>query len=71
MSEKITTIYYKYVNGDSISNSEILEGYSFFFKLAKDLHKCGPVFKLSANEARKIADGLEGYARSRSLIEVD
>lgn len=63
----VKLLYEKFVNGDSLSNREVLDGYFHFRRMASDLVQSGPVFKLAATEAFRVADTLKSYADSRNL----
>lgn len=58
-------IYEKVRNGDSLTDAEVLYGWSYFSKLSKDLYKLGPVFELQARECRRVGDVLEDMYTAR------
>lgn len=59
--------YEMYKNGDSFSDSELLEAWAYFAELEKMLSPLGPVFHLSWLEAKRVSDGLRGFAESRGF----
>lgn len=64
-------VYGKYIVGDHISDREVVEGYTFYRRLANDLRRCGPVFHLAFKEANYISDRLFeiGFARKLEMSE--
>lgn len=61
------TIYEKYLNGDKLSNEEVIYGAEFYRVLADTLIKCGPVFRLACKEACSVYIGLDGYKSARKI----
>jgi hypothetical protein len=63
-------IYEKYVNGEPLTDKELEIGAAFFRDLAHMNSQAGPVFKLAASEANRVATALEGFidARKRNRI---
>lgn len=64
-------IYENYVNGDRLTNTEVLEGYNFYLQLGQNLRKCGPVFQLAAKEALRIAYELYEFASARKILDIE
>ena len=60
-------IYEKYLDGDPISNKELLEAIPVFDSMARQLRQFGPVFKLAARELDSVLRGLEDYRMARGL----
>lgn len=58
-------VYEKFCNGDAIGDSELAEALAFFKKLENDLSVLGPVFRLSANEAGRVARSLQDFTDAR------
>lgn len=65
MNPKMQEIYEKYNNGDSLTDFEVKAGVIFFSDLERSLTSLGPVFKLAAKEARRVAYSFEGFQKSR------
>jgi hypothetical protein len=65
---KPSKVYKKYCDGDHLTDSEVLDGMKFFNAMADMLVMSGPVFKLSAVEAFRIAGRLTDIAKHRELI---
>lgn len=64
MSTYNAEIYRKYRTGDPFTAEELDRGLEYFLKVA-DLLEDIPEFALVANEARYVANTLEGYKRFR------
>ncbi len=60
-------IYENYIDGTPISDTNLIEAVEFFKKLADDLCKCGPVFKLAFKEANYTYLALSDYLAAREL----
>lgn len=65
--QKPSEIYEKMISGDPLSDSEVNEGVEFFTKLADDLYKCGPAFRLTANEANRVSYTMRQFQRAREI----
>ena len=63
----IRDIYEKYVNGDSLTDDEVLEGEKHFKILSDLLYQSGEAFAITAKEANRTYLGLQGYRVSRGL----
>lgn len=61
------SIYDKYIQGDPITDKELTDGVEFFKRLTDDLDMLGPVFKLAANESRRIYHAFTDFKRNREL----
>lgn len=66
MASVIETVYTKFCNGDSLTDNELDVGINHFKPLADMLFRSGPVFRLAAQEANRVAMRLEDYKRERS-----
>ena len=66
MAHKMTEIYEKFVNGDSITDEELKAGSIFFHDLWVQLQQAGSVFKLAANEAGRVYYQFDSYRRARN-----
>lgn len=64
----IKKVHEKVLNGDSLTDQEVLEGRKFFEQLSNDLHKAGPAFMIAQSEASRVYTTLNGFAWARSLI---
>ena len=62
----IEGIYNKFCNGDSLSDDELTIGINHFRPLGDMLFRSGPVFRLAAQEANRVASRFEDYKESRS-----
>ncbi|RWZ87274.1 MAG: hypothetical protein EO766_12175 [Hydrotalea sp. AMD] len=60
-------LYEDFIHGNSIEDNDLLEGIRFFKKLANDLCKCGPVFKLAFKETNSVYIRLHEFAVARNL----
>jgi hypothetical protein len=60
--------YEKFINGDSISDRELLNAVPFFKQLADNLTYMGPVFHLAANEAHRVYAKLFDFKVARGLV---
>jgi len=58
-------IYEKFCNGDSLSDSDLEIGIYHFKNTGELLSASGPVFKLAANEAWRVALRLEDFYNER------
>lgn len=58
-------VYAKYINGDSIGDTELAIAAMYFDELSDKLTPLGDVFRLPANEAYRIADALGGFLAAR------
>jgi len=67
MCSSIKEIYNKKVEGDPITDEDVLKGLCFFKQLAKDLVLCGPVFRLAFKEANDTYNTFYSYAVARNL----
>lgn len=63
----IQQIYNKKIEGDPITDVEVIDGIKFFKKLADQLVICGPVFRLAFKEANDTYLTLLSYAHARQL----
>lgn len=63
-------VYQSYVEGTTITDSDLLEAIEFFYELSNQLVKCGPVFKLAFKEANYTYLALEDYARARRILNI-
>lgn len=61
-------VYQKFLNGDSLSNQEILDGIEFFEDLTDKLDSLGERFRLQANECLRVTQALKHYKLARGLI---
>jgi hypothetical protein len=60
-------IYNKMLDGDALTNTEVIEGSAFYIKLAEDLSACGPAFRLAANEAHRVGRNLKDFREARNV----
>lgn len=67
MAHIITDIYTKILNGDRVTDAEARAAFTHFDNLQLMLYQSGPVFTLSAREARRVRDLLEDILKSRKL----
>lgn len=58
-------IYEQYTNGDHITDDDLDYGIGFFKTITQELWSIGPVFKLSADETRRIWYALESFKEAR------
>lgn len=65
MVSVIETVYSKFCKGDSLTNNELDVGIEHFRPLSDMLFRSGPVFRLAAQEASRVASGLEDYKSAR------
>jgi len=65
----IHTIYEKYVNGDPMTDEEVLAGEKHFKLLSDLLYRSGEAFVITAKEANRTHMGLQGYRTSCGLKE--
>lgn len=61
----IANLYQKYMNGDHITTPGLLAMYDHFMQLGQLAGESGPVFKLAALEAHKVAENVRGFLNSR------
>lgn len=61
--------YQKHCMGDSITDEELLEGYSAFRKAGKALIGLGPTFRLTCNECIRVEHAFLSYIKARGLQE--
>lgn len=66
MASTIEEVYNKFVKGDSLTDVDLEVGISHFRPLGDMLFRSGPVFRLAAQEASRVADRLEDYKRART-----
>lgn len=66
MAHKMTEIYEKFVNGDSLTDEELKVGSIFFHDMWVQLKQAGPVFKLAANEAGSVYFQFDSFIRARN-----
>ena len=66
MASVIETVYTKLCNGDSLTDNELDVGIYHFRPMADMLFRSGPVFRLAAQEANRVAMQLEEFKQSRS-----
>lgn len=66
MAHKMTEIYEKFVNGDSLTDEELKVGSIFFHDLWVQLQQAGPVFKLAANEAGRVYYQFDSFIIARN-----
>jgi hypothetical protein len=59
--------YQKYLNGDNITDDELLTGYSAFRDAADALIKLGPAFTLACDEAYRVVNKFRDYINARGL----
>lgn len=64
-TQSAAAIYDKVVSGEAITDAEIDFGRVFYRDLADNLSKCGPVFKLAAQEANRIYMALSLFYQER------
>jgi hypothetical protein len=57
--------YEKFNSGSPLTDEELEDGIEFFTELEKSLSSLGPVFKLPANEVRRILYCLESFKTAR------
>lgn len=60
-------IYEVVCNGDSVTDEQIKIGIDHYNKLSDLLSVSGPVFKLAANEAQRVAYSLQGFKNARDM----
>lgn len=60
------TVYKKYVNGDSFTDQEIVQGIQHFTQMEQDLRNMGREFKFAADAIMHARQGLEGFLRARN-----
>lgn len=58
-------VYDKFNNGEPLTDQDLDEGIEFFRQLAHNLSSLGPVFRLSANEARRVHCSLLAFRAAR------
>lgn len=58
-------VYDKFIDGSPLTDEDLEEGIKFFQDLTDKLSCLGPVFQLSANEARRVLFAFEGFKRAR------
>lgn len=66
MASVVETVYTKFCNGDPLSDNELDVGIYHFKPMADMLFRSGPVFRLAAQEANRVAMRLEEFKQSRS-----
>lgn len=66
MASVIETIYTKFCNGDSLTDTDLDIGIKHFDELATLLMKSGPVFRLAASEALRVMMRFEEFRTARS-----
>lgn len=59
------TLYEKYVAGTPITDAELSQGIEYFLLLTQQLDALGPVFRLAANESRRVLQGLQSFNQAR------
>jgi hypothetical protein len=57
--------YNKFVNGDPLTDYEVMRASMFFERLEKDLRQLGPVFKLSWDEVFRLKNRVDSICRAR------
>lgn len=67
MATTQSEIYHKYINGCKLTDNELKTAVPFWKKLSEDLFDCGPVFRLSANEAQHFYRAIEAFSNARQL----
>lgn len=65
MASVIETVYNKFCTGDSLTDDDLDVGINHFRPLSDMLFRSGPVFRLAAQEAGRVASRLEDYKQSR------
>lgn len=58
-------IYNKYLNGDSLTDDELVVGIKHFTELEALCRRAGPVFRLPAYEAYRVHAALSAFQRAR------
>lgn len=66
MASVIETIYTKFQAGDSLTDQDIRIGIEHFNHMAELLWKSGPVFRLAAQEAGRVAARLQDFQNARN-----
>lgn len=66
MTSVVETVYAKFCKGDPLTNNELDVGIEHFRPLSDMLFRSGPVFRLAAQEANRVATGLEDYKSARN-----
>jgi hypothetical protein len=61
-------VYEKLGNGDHLTDSEVLDGMTFFNGMMEMLVISGPVFHLAFVEALRVSDRLREMAISRKIL---
>ena len=59
------TIYNKFRDGDSLTDTDLEIGIKHFSEMGELLIKSGPVFRLAAQEALRTAGRLSDFQRAR------
>lgn len=59
-------IYERFTDGNVLTDNDLFVGHHHFSELALSLYASGPVFRLAAVEARRVADALDGFQQARS-----
>lgn len=65
MASVIETIYNKFQAGDALTDADLDAGIEHFNNMSDMLWKSGPVFRLCAQEAIRVADRLQGFRNAR------
>lgn len=68
-SDEPKIIYEKVLNGNVITNLELQFGIEFFQDLADKLNRCGPQFRLAANEANRVYMLLSDFHTARREVK--
>lgn len=64
-----TKIYDKYINGDSLTDGEVLEGMHSFKRAANALVGLGGAFKLACDECNRVYVNLHSFAVHRGIYK--
>jgi len=59
--------YQKYLNGDSITDAELLAGYQAFKTAGDALIKLGPAFTLACDESYRVVNKFKDFILARGL----
>lgn len=65
MASVIETIYNKFTSGDSLTDTDLEIGIEHFNQMSEMLWKSGPVFRLAAQEAARVASRLQDFQNAR------
>jgi len=62
-------LYDAYCNGDSLQDTDVIEGEKHFRRLSALFFESGPAFKIAAKESYHVYLGYRGFREARGLKE--